>query len=168
MNPNPPLYTASVPVFLHYLTRIEGLMGHADDAMLTRRLAPGMYPLGQQMAAAMRLALRVSHPLAGLPVPPETGAGTDAAGLRARLALTRAALLALDPAAFAGSEARVIRHAAGFAELEQDGAAFLHLFGMPNFLFHTAMSFAILRANGAAIGKADFDGQHDYPPGFSF
>jgi hypothetical protein len=28
------------------------------------------------------------------------------------------------------------------------------------------MAFAILRANGIAIGKADFDGLHDYPEGF--
>jgi hypothetical protein len=37
---------------------------------------------------------------------------------------------------------------------------------MPNFLFHASMAFAILRANGIEIGKADFDGLHDYPPGF--
>jgi hypothetical protein len=44
----------------------------------------------------------------------------------------------------------------------------LHLFGMPNFLFHTSLAFAILRAQGVEIGKADFDGLHDYPPGFRF
>jgi hypothetical protein len=164
----PPLYTASVPVFLHYLTRIEGLMGHATPERLRLRLAPGMFTLGEQMATAMRLCLRVSYPLAGRAVPAETGAGTDGPGLAQRLAITRGALGALTPGDFAGAEARVVRHVAGFAELEQDGATFLHLFGMPNFLFHTGMAFAILRANGAAIGKADFDGQHDYPPGFSF
>jgi uncharacterized protein len=164
----PPLYTASVPVFLHYLDRIGGLMSHATPDLLTRRLAPDMFPLGQQLATAMRLALRVSYPLAGLPVPQDVAAGTDGAGLRERLAATRAALEVLSPAAFAGAEDRTIRHVAGFSELEQDGASFLHLFGMPNFLFHTAMAFAILRANGADIGKADFDGLHDYPPGFSF
>ena len=73
---------------------------------------------------------------------------------------------ALDPAAFAGAETRRIRHRAGFADLDQSGADFLHLYGMPNFLFHASMAFAILRANGVAVGKADFDGLHDYPPGF--
>ncbi len=168
MNPDPPLYTASVPVFLHYLTRIEGLIGHATPDLLTRRLVPDMFPLGQQMATAVRLTLRVSYPLAGRDVPQESAAGTDAAGLGIRLAETRAALAELTPEEFAGAEGRVIRHRAGFAELEQSGTDFLHLFGMPNFLFHTGMAFAILRANGAEIGKADFDGLHDYPPGFSF
>ena len=68
----------------------------------------------------------------------------------------------------AGAEARRITHRAGFAELTQDGATFLHLFGMPNFLFHTSMAFAILRSQGIEIGKADFDGLHDYPHGFRF
>ncbi|MFZ5709967.1 MAG: DUF1993 family protein [Pseudomonadota bacterium] len=170
MNPHPPLYSASVPVFRHYIGRIEGLAARARgrEGLMQARLAPDMFGFGQQVATALRLSLRVSFPLAGQPVPPDPALGTDAAGLAERIALTRSALDALDPAAFAGAEGRTIRHAAGFAELEQDGATFLHLFGMPNFLFHTGMAFAILRANGVAIGKADFDGQHDYPPGFRF
>ncbi len=90
------------------------------------------------------------------------------AGLRARIGATRAALVGLEPAEFEGAEVRRIRHRAGFAQLDQDGASFLHLFGMPNFLFHTAMAFAILRSQGIEIGKADFDGLHDYPHGFRF
>ncbi|MFN0116390.1 MAG: DUF1993 family protein [Paracoccaceae bacterium] len=169
MNRHPPLYTASVPVFRHYGTRLEGLAAKGEAAGLGgARLQPDMFGFGQQVATALRLSLRVSYPLAGLPVPPDPALGTDAKGLRERFALTRAALGGLYPSAFEGAGARVIRHAAGFAELEQDGATFLHLFGMPNFLFHAGMAFAILRANGVAIGKADFDGQHDYPPGFRF
>ena len=30
------------------------------------------------------------------------------------------------------------------------------------------MVYAVLRADGVAIGKADFDGLHAYPEGFSF
>ena len=62
----------------------------------------------------------------------------------------------------------MIVHRAGFADLEQDGASFLHLYGMPNFLFHVTMGYAALRAAGVALGKADFDGFHDYPAGFAF
>jgi hypothetical protein len=108
--------------------------------------------------------LRTSFPLAGLAVPQLPDPPPDRAGLSARIRAAEAALDTLDPAAFA--EPRRIRHRAGFADLNQTGADFLHLFGMPNFLFHTSMAFAILRANGIEIGKADFDGLHDYPPGF--
>jgi hypothetical protein len=166
----PPLYTASVPVFRHYIARLEGMVARAGGRaeLMQARLQPDMFGFGQQVATALRFSLRVSHPLAGQAVPPDPALGTDADGLAQRIALTRGALDALDPAAFQGAEGRMIRHVAGFAELEQDGLTFLHRFGMPNFLFHTAMAFAILRANGVAVGKADFDGQHDYPPGFRF
>lgn len=167
---HPPLYTASVPVFLHYLDRGERLLDKLDgrEEVLVARLAPDMFTTGQQMATAAGFALRVAYPLAGRTVPGGAEPAPDMGGLRARLDSTRAALQALDPAEFEGAEARRIRHRAGFAELEQDGAEFLHLFGMPNFLFHTAMAFAILRSQGIEIGKADFDGLHDYPHGFRF
>lgn len=166
----PPLYTASVPVFLHYLDRLDGLVGRTEgrDDVLDARLAPDMFGFAQQVATAASFTLRVAYPLAGRAVPKASGAGMDRAGLMARTGAARAALAGLSPEDFAGAEARAITHRAGFAELTQDGASFLHLFGMPNFLFHTGMAFAILRANGIEIGKADFDGQHDYPPGFRF
>ncbi|MDT8856803.1 DUF1993 domain-containing protein [Paracoccaceae bacterium Fryx2] len=164
----PPLFAASVPVFLHYLDRMEGLLDkvRGREQLLASRLVPDMFTAGQQIATAAGFALRVAYPLAGQAVPVLPDPALDRIGLGRRIAATRGALLALDPAAFDGAEARRIRHRAGFAELDQDGAAFLHLFGMPNFVFHVAMAFAILRAAGVEIGKHDFDGLHDYPPGF--
>jgi hypothetical protein len=166
MKDHPPLYVASVPVFRHYLVRMQGFLDRAAgrEAVLTARLAPDMFTCGQQIATAAGFALRTSFPLAGLPVPSLPEPPPDRAGLSVRIAAVQAALDGLDPAAF-DAPGR-IRHRAGFAELDQSGADFLHLFGMPNFLFHTSMAFAILRANGIAIGKADFDGLHDYPEGF--
>ena len=35
-------------------------------------------------------------------------------------------------------------------------------------VFHQAMAHVALKRAGVALGKADFDGIHDYPPGFSF
>ena len=102
------------------------------------------------------------------------GINHEAIGLAGHLGLGRLIVAArqelqgLDPADFAAAHDRPIRHRAGFAELDQTGAEFLHLFGMPNFLFHATMAFAVLRQQGLPIGKADFDGQHDYPPGFRF
>jgi uncharacterized protein len=164
----PPLYTASVPVFLHYLARLQALAARASAANLQARLAPDMFTGGQQMATAAGFALRVAFPLAGHAVPKMAAHGVDGAGLAQSMADVTAQLTALDPADFAGAEARMIAHRAGFADLRQTGADFLHLFGMPNFIFHTAMGFAVLRAEGLEIGKADFDGLHDYPAGFRF
>jgi uncharacterized protein len=85
-----------------------------------------------------------------------------------RLAVARAMLGAMTPAEFEGAETRIIRHHAGFAVLEQTGTEFLHLYGLPNFFFHLTMGYAALRSAGVPLGKADFDGFHSYPDGFSF
>jgi hypothetical protein len=166
----PPLYAASVPVLLHYLDRIEGLLDRAQgrDDLLSARLAPDMFNAGVQIATALGFALRGTYPLAGLPVPAVPEEKPDDAGLRLRLAATRAHLRALEPEQFEDAATRLVRHRAGFAELEQRGDNYLTLFAMPNFLFHLSMTFAILRNAGLEIGKADFDGLHDYPHGFRF
>jgi hypothetical protein len=167
---NPILFDASVPVFLHYLDRLALLVERTAgrEQVLAARLAPDMFSAAQQVATAAGFALRVAYPLAGQAVPPVADLGLDRIGLGRRIVAARVALRALDPADFQGAEARRIRHRAGFAELDQSGAEFLHLFGMPNFMFHVSMTFAVLRAEGIEIGKADFDGLHDYPHGFRF
>ena len=159
MPPHPPLYTASVPVFRHYLDRVAR-MAEGAGAALDHRIADS-FPARQHFATAAGFALRVACPLAGREVPDLPAA------LGPRLAVARATLGAMRPADFAGAEERMIRHQAGFADLEQDGASFLHLFGMPNFLFHVTMGYASLRAAGLPLGKAAFDGFHQYPDGFA-
>ncbi len=166
----PPLYTASVPVFRHYLERARELLSRigGDDAILLARLAPDMLTCGEQFATAAGFSLRSTFPLAGEPIPEFPDLGMDAGGLEARIAFANDRLLTLLPGAFEGAETRRIKHRAGFAELDQSGQEYFSLFGMPNFMFHLSMAFAILRQNGAEIGKADFDGLHDYPHGFRF
>ena len=161
MLPHPPLYSATVPVFRHYLDRVARMVEVAGAEALDHRIADAC-PARQQFATAAGFALRVACPLAGREVPDLPAA------LGPRLAVARAVLGAMKPAEFEGAEGRVIQHRAGFADLEQDGASFLHLYGMPNFLFHVTMGYAALRAAGVAVGKADFDGFHHYPEGFAF
>ncbi len=166
----PALYEASVPVFLHYLARVDGLLNAVEGRpeLLEARLAPDMFTGGQQFASAAGFSLRGSYPLAGREVPEFPDAPMDLAGLRLRLDLARERLAALEPAEFAGAETRRIAHRAGFADLSQSGAEYLWLFAMPNFLFHLSMGFAVLREGGLEIGKGDFDGLHEYPRGFRF
>lgn len=166
----PPLYTASVPVCLHYLSRSRRLLratrGRSD--LLRERLAPDMFTAGQQFASAAGFALRACCPLAGQPMPDFPALEMDHDGILARIGVAEECLKGLDPADFDGAETREVSHIAGFAELSQSGADYLHLFAMPNFMFHLSMGFAVLRQRGLDIGKSDFDGLHDYPPGFRF
>lgn len=169
----PALWRATVPVFLGVLDRLErtlrraeGYLGDGYAAALDHRPQPGMLPVVRQLATATQFTLRIAFPLAGERVP-EVRAAFDAAGLHDRVAATAGLLNALDPAAFAGAEARVIREQAGFSVLELPGEVYLYEFGLPNLYFHHAMAHVGLKQMGVPIGKADFDGKHDYPEGFS-
>lgn len=137
-----------------------------EDA-LEARFAPDMMPAGAQVATALGYTVRVAFPLAGLALP-ELPGGASVPALEGRLAAARALVGGIDPGAFDGAAARVIRHRAGFADLAQPGEAFLFRYGIPNMMFHLAMGYAALRAAGVPLGKADFDGLHVYPAGFSF
>lgn len=166
----PPLYRASVPVFQHYLDCAQNLVEIAGNTpgCLTARLVPDMFTCAEQFATAAGFALRGTYPLAGRPVPDFPDLGLDLHGVKARIAFARGQLDLLKEADFEGAETRLVQHRAGFAELEQDGEAYLSLFAMPNFVFHLSMGFALVRQSGAEIGKADFDALHDYPHGFRF
>jgi hypothetical protein len=155
------MYQASVPVFRHYLSRVSDIVAVAGPDALDARIADA-FPARQQFATAAGFALRIACPLAGREVPdlPQ--------GLGPRLAVARALLGSMTAADFEGAETRVIRHRAGFADLEQNGAEFLYLYGLPNFFFHLTMGYAALRAAGVPLGKADFDGFHAYPADFHF
>jgi hypothetical protein len=171
---SPPLYRASVPVFLAVLDRLEAALAAAERqlgdrmaAALDGRPADGMRPLRQQVATAVQFTLRIACPLAGRRAPELRGA-LDGPGLMARIAAAREHLAALPPEAFAGAEALVIRTQAGFADLDLGAEAYLYQFGLPNLYFHHAMAHVALKQAGVRLGKADFDGMHDYPEGFSF
>jgi hypothetical protein len=170
----PPLWRASVPVLEAALGRLQrtvdrvvAVLGPEADAAFLQRPAPRMLPAGQQVATAAQFTLRTAYPLAGRRAPEVRGA-LDADGLLARIADTRALLAELPPGDFDGTEERLVRFQAGFADLELPGEAFLHRFGLPNLYFHHAMAHVALKQAGVRLGKADFDGLHDYPEGFSF
>ena len=151
------LYAASVPVFRHYLGQASRMIEIAGPVVMAAQGADAG-PAGQQFATAAGFAMRVACPLAGRAVPDLPAA------LAPRLAVARATLGGMRPDEFRGAEDRRILHKAGMAELDQSASDFLHLYGMPNFMFHLTMGYVALRAAGVPLGKADFDGFHAYPP----
>ena len=161
------MYAASVPVAVQALDQALVLLDHATPQMLTATLHPGMFDCATQFAMVADFALRATHPLIGRDVP-DVEVVEDLEGLRRRLVLVRAEVMSLTPETFADAATRRITHQAGFADLEQSGAEYLQHFALPNLWFHLSMAFAILRAQGAPVGKAEFDGLHVYPPGFSW
>jgi uncharacterized protein len=175
------LYTASVPVCLHYLGRLDGLVAKAqshvtpDDkandkandneelTLLAARLASDMLPFVAQVKTAAFFTLRICYPLAGLPTPAFGSWPDSLTGLRQRIVHTVDLLQALKAEDFNAADSRHISSQAGDAELLLPAHEFLCQYAMPNFLFHLSMAYAILRAQGVPLGKGDFDGYHVYP-----
>jgi len=172
--PVPALYAASVPVLVAVLDRMAATLARAGreldaerlEAALALRPAPAMLPAARHVATAAQFTLRIAWPLAGLR-PPELRGGFDAPGLAGRIASARGHLESLPSGLFEGAETRLVRFQAGFADLELPGLAYLHEFGLPNLYFHQAMVHVALKQAGVDLGKADFDGKHEYPKAFS-
>lgn len=168
------LYDASVPVFLRYLDRLLGLVNaaqvhadsrhHAPAVLLLARLAPDMAPFETQVVIAANFALRACFPLAGQDIPPYGEFPATFDGLRGRITRVQSLLKALQPSQYTGGEVRVLESQAGNARVSLPAPEFLLQYALPNFFFHLSAAYAILRSQGVPIGKAQFDGFHDYRP----
>ena len=83
---------------------------------------------------------------------------TTLAQLRQRVADTIAYLQGLAPQAD-GAESRKVTLSFGDFKPEFQGDAYLLSFALPNFYFHVATAYGILRNQGVKIGKLDFSGR---------
>lgn len=137
-----------------------------EAALLLARLAPDMFPFAQQVRTAARFTIRIAWPLADAEPPSEPPCATGLAGLATLLGDTRGQLAAAPPPG--AIMTRRIAFRAGEAAHVMTCTDYLLRFGLPNLHFHLAMAYAILRAEGLEVGKADYDGVHAYPPGFRF
>jgi hypothetical protein len=166
------MYDLAVPVARNALRRAAHLLDKIDasgnaEKVLKARLAPDMFACRDQFASGIGFALRATLPLAGREMP-GVAYDADMVGLRKRLAAANKEIEKLNRAQFEGAATREIIHRAGFADLRQPGQTYLLEFAIPNMWFHLALAYAIMRAQGIDVGKADYDGLHDYPRDFSF
>ena len=165
------LYTASVPVFSHYLDSLSGILAKAEahaaerkiapEVLLRLRLAPDMFALSRQVQVASDFAKNTAGRLAAVEVPKFPDEEKTFAELQERIARTKAYVTGISASAFEGAETRVISFPIGGKLHEMDGADFLYHFALPNFYFHLTAVYAILRANGVALGKGDFIGSRE-------
>ena len=166
----PPLFEASVPVLVRYLgsldrilVAVELLAPEQASHLLVSRLAKDMLPFAQQVETAAYLALRTAYPLAGRALPPFFPSDASLPGLRGTVARNLALIQALAPDEFIHAQNRIVQEKAGNALIELPAPRFLAEFALPNFFFHLNMAYAIARAHGCALGKAQYDGFHVYP-----
>jgi hypothetical protein len=158
-------------LFLYYLGLLKGLLDKAEAFgadVGNQRLHATMFPLLQQAKTAIGFTLRTACPLAGRPIVSFRDDEDGFASVFRELAATEAYLRAIPDADFDGIDATRVDTVAGFAALNLSGPEYYLMYALPNFFFHYAMVYAIARQAGVPVGKPDFDGFHQYPPGFSF
>jgi hypothetical protein len=158
-------------LFLHYLARLRSLLqkaGEFDGGIVGKRLHPDMFPLVQQAKTAVGFALRATCPLAGRPIVSFRDDENTLDSVFQEIAATEAFLAAIPDADFGRIDAMRVDTVAGFAELNLSGWEYYLMYALPNFFFHYTTVYAIARQAGVPVGKPDFDGFHQYPPGFSF
>lgn len=165
------MYSACVPVIQQMLGALSDVLrkgeAHAQakgfDAgvLLQARLAPDMFPLVRQVQIACDFGKSVPARLAGAEVPSYEDTEQSMDELQARIAKTLAFIGALDAAQFDASEQREIVLRPGTPkERKLDGQAYLLAYGLPQFFFHVAASYALLRHNGVDVGKRDYMGAY--------
>ncbi len=162
------IHQASVPALLQILGSLAGLIDKAiahcearkiDPAVIVGyRLAPDMFAFGRQIQIATDQAKGIAARLAGVEIPKFEDVEVSLDDLKARLAKTADFIKSLPAAQFEGAEDRAILLKVGGHELNFTGTTYLFGFGLPNFYFHAATAYDILRHTGVAIGKRDFLG----------
>lgn len=164
------LHAAFVPSALqmlgtahHLIDRAEawcGETGCAQDEAIGARIHEDMFPFSYQVkSVAAHTAGAIGGVRAGVFAPDLAPPPEDFAGLRARVAEARSALEAIDDAEMEGFIGKPMRFE--FRDFRMDFTAedFLLSFSQPNFYFHAATAYDILRMKGVAVGKRDFMGR---------
>jgi hypothetical protein len=162
------MYQATVPVFLRSLANLSAVLGKAaenarsrkidEEVFMKARLAADMLPLAEQVQFVIIHAKGVGARLAGLEIPEFGGAEASFAGLQDRIAKTIDFLQGLSGSQIDGSEGRAVILNLQGKKITFTGQDYLLNFALPNFYFHYAIAYAILRHSGVNIGKADYLG----------
>lgn len=165
-----------VPTYLQMLGALSSWLEKAEasheggqaSALLAARLAPDMFPLSTQIRFACVQALEGVHRIRGEELPASVvtllDEGRNAAqrpgslaDARTRIAETVAAVQA------AASDMRELDPATPIAHALPDGMVFdltaeqyVRDWAMPQFYFHVMIAYAIMRAQGVGLGKADY------------
>jgi len=162
------MYDISIPVLARGLTNLSAILDKAaahaaakkfDSVVLAQsRLFPDMHPLVRQVQIACDTAKGAAGRLAGVEAPKHDDTEATFADLKARVAKTLDFVKSITAAQVKDSESRSIELKFPHATLKFTGVAYLTDFVLPNFYFHTSITYALLRKGGVEVGKGDYLG----------
>jgi hypothetical protein len=163
------LYDLSVASYLQILPAVSGLLdkglahftaaGIDANEIVQARLAPDMLPFSFQIEAVVHQSLGAIDGLKrGVFGPPGELPARDYAGLQTLVKDTIAALQAVSPADVNALEGRDMAFEMRGRQVPFTAETFVLSFSLPNFYFHAATAYDILRQKGVPLGKRDFLG----------
>ena len=163
------MYDSSVLILTHFLKGLSAILKKAEahcvakkiepDALLTARLFPDMYHLTRQVQLVTDFAKGMGARLAGIAVPSFPDEERTFEQLQARIAKTIEFLGTLKKEQFEGAATRTVTIKVRGNDMSFPGGEYLAGYAMPNFYFHLATAYNILRHNGVELGKMDFMGR---------
>lgn len=164
------LHAAVVPTWLQMLGSVDALVtkaeawceetGHSPVELLGARLVEDMLPFAYQVKSCwVHSALAIEGVRQGRFQPHMDTPPDSFAGLSEKLAEARAALEAVDPAELdALADSDVVFTIGDKLRMEFTARDFLLGFSVPNFHFHAATAYGVLRMKGLDVGKRDYIG----------
>ena len=162
------MYQASAPRFANTLTNLAAILDKAkahaaakkidEQVMLSLRLYPDMFALARQVQIACDSAKGAVARLAGVEIPKHEDTEKSFDELKERIARTLAFIATVKAAQIDGSEEKEVVLKLQGKDVPFKGMQYLLGFAWPNFYFHAATAYDILRHNGVEVGKRDFIG----------
>ena len=145
------------------LASLDGWLAKAaqhpeGDALLERRLAEDMFPLARQIRFACNLPGEAMAAVAGAGFSSSDIDDTTLSAARERVAAARALIAGWRNTPFAADEAAVEFSLANGMTFDLTSESYVRDWALPQFYFHLVAAYAILRAAGVPLGKADYVG----------
>jgi len=165
------VFELTVPQFILSLNGLKDILrkgqAYADgrkiemSVLLQSRLAPDQFPLGKQVQIACDTAKSCAARLAGLTAPTFEDSEKTVEEFLDRIDRSVEYLREFKPEQFQGYEKRKISFPWSPGHF-LDGHNYLVQHAIPNFYFHLATAYSILRFNGVDLGKKDFLGDQNW------
>lgn len=164
------LYDASVGSYLQMLPAVSALLGKAAehfsaqgvslDELADARLHPDMLPLRFQILSVAHHSIGTVEGMhSGIFSPPTYDAKMDFAGMQARLKQAQDDLTALSADEINALAGKPMEFVMGDLRLPFSTENFVLSFSLPNFNFHAATAYDILRQKGLPLIKRDYLGK---------
>lgn len=160
-------------ICIHYLQQLSVIIEKIKNFdpkgdLITKVPAAGMFPMLEQAKITVGFALRSCLPLVGQDPTALQDTQDSYDAVQTQIEEVIAQISVLSPQDFADHRGAQIQHRAGFADLTMGAEAYFQTYALPNLIFHLSMVYVTAKQAGVPLGKADFDGFHSYPKGFSF